>query len=89
MNEIKAEFGLPKTAEFRGFIVHLPDSDEFVVSIEVEPSATRRVFAATPEAAKIYDSESAAADDAARCKQDTQVAMLFGEDGQLFVVYPE
>lgn len=42
LEEIKREFGLPATAKFLGYGVHLPESDEFLAMLEQTVGTTKK-----------------------------------------------
>ncbi|SCU98989.1 hypothetical protein CNECB9_560048 [Cupriavidus necator] len=47
--------GFPESCKFVGYVVHLPDSDEFVVSArEPQPGVMFYEYAVTPSLAKAY-----------------------------------
>lgn len=84
LDDFKKEHGLPADAEFCGYLIHIEKSDEFLASIEDTPSATKRIFAKTPELAMRFK-EFGEANDLARAEKNEIVAGMFDFGTQLFV----
>ena len=79
-------FELPEGARVLGFVVHLPDSDEFLVVLEDSPDATLRMFVkGLPGYAKIYEKMQDAEREAAQCKQRAVVCLLAESESEFYV----
>ncbi|SOY77489.1 hypothetical protein CBM2589_U10006 [Cupriavidus taiwanensis] len=79
--------GFPESCKFVGYIVHLPDSDEFLAGAsEPEPGAFLYKYAATPDLAKAYPNFRTALKIADGIqKHRTVVAYLFDHGTQWLV----
>jgi hypothetical protein len=85
--EIKERLRLPSGSEFCGYIVHLPDSDEFLALISDRPDITTRGFVKSPGYAKIYEDYRDAIRDANKCRNRVIVCLLIDNDDN-FIVAP-
>lgn len=79
------EIGLPDTAKFCGYVIHLPNEDEFVADIIETQASVVRKFCNLPELAKRYQDTKKALKDAKHCKQETMICFLFDSGAQYFV----
>jgi hypothetical protein len=82
--EVRKQLRLPESAEFLGYVVHLPVSDEFLALSQKGKGIAKRAFVQTPQLARLYDDYHAALRDAAECKQKAEVGVLFDVGDQLF-----
>ncbi|WP_434032703.1 hypothetical protein [Cupriavidus sp. a3] len=84
---IRASMGFPESCKFVGYVVHLPDSDEFVASAsEPRPGVMFYEYAVTPGLAKVYPHHRAALKIADGIqKHRTVVAYLFDHGTQWLV----
>lgn len=76
VNEVKAAYGFPADAVFMGYAVHLPESDEFLMSNDERRGIVARAWAKHPTMAKLF--------------QDHRVAQRIVDDcdpGAALVVY--
>lgn len=85
--EIKKKLGLPASAEYLGYVVHLPDSDEFLMLAKKGQGISQRAFAKTPQLARLYADYHQALRDANGCKQKAEVGVLFDIGDQLFYAH--
>ncbi len=79
------EIGLPETTKYLGYVVHLPEEDEFLMDIKETASKVLRRFAKLPEMAKRYQSLTKAKSDAKKCKQETLICYLFETQQRFYV----
>jgi hypothetical protein len=77
--------GLPSNSKFLGYVVHLPDQDEFLAFSEENELLERSVFSQTPELAKIYDDYHSALKDSSACKYKAEPWLLFDSDNKLII----
>jgi len=77
VDEVIKELGLPAETKFLGYVVHLPNEDEFLGFIKETSSTIKRGFVKTPSGAKVYQSHKKALRDAGRCKQQAELNLLF------------
>lgn len=82
--EIKKEYGLPETAEFLGYGVHLPEPDEFLVMFKDTAGATKKAWSKDPQAALTMDSFADAYETSRKC-QDSTVVGMFDLGDQIYV----
>lgn len=80
------ELGLPAGSKFCGYIVHLPNEDEFIAEIKDSAAVTKRIFCKIPDIAKRYQDHKKAIKDAEGCKQQTEICLLFDVKNQYAVV---
>lgn len=60
VEEVIQELGLPEEARFVGYVVHLPESDEFLVKIKKQKGSEKRLWIqGVPDKAKVYGWEKA------------------------------
>jgi len=77
---------LPEDAQALGYIIHLPDQDEFVSTIEDNDSIFSVGYAKLPELAKVYDQPDQAITDAKKIKKHKLlVCVLFESSKQYFI----
>jgi hypothetical protein len=82
--DVRKELGLPEDAEYLGYIVHLPEKDEFLHSVIDNSAMTSRGFADKPENAKTFKTFDEAYKLARKAKGEV-VAVLFETDNRYFV----
>lgn len=85
LNAVLRELDLPDSTKFCGYVIHLPDNEEFLHSISETKIKTVRKFCDTPEHAKRYKTKFSAAQDAKKCKQKTDICYLLELDEQLMI----
>jgi hypothetical protein len=83
---LREEYGFPENAKFCGYIVHLPESDEFLADIKITSSSSVRAFAKLPDYAKLFRHQADAEKAAKHCKQKTYVAFLIDIGKQFCVI---
>lgn len=86
VEEVIKELGLPPESKFLGYVIHLPNEDEFLGFIDETSAAIKRGFVKTPHTAKIYHSYKKALRDAEKCKQEAEPNLLFDIGAQLAAV---
>ncbi|MGC5887707.1 hypothetical protein [Ralstonia pseudosolanacearum] len=81
---VRVAMGLPETCRFHGYVVHLPDTDEFLVNGGVTaPGVSVFQYGSSPDHAKTWSSYRDAERAAAQIKKHrTMVAYLFDNDNQ-------
>ncbi|MDC7716589.1 hypothetical protein PQU95_05105 [Vogesella sp. DC21W] len=82
--DIKKEYGLPATAEFLGYGVHLPVPDEFLAMFEDTAVATKKAWCKNPQAALTMDSFADAYETSRKCRDSTVVG-IFDLGDQIYV----
>lgn len=81
------ELGLPEGTQYLGYVVHLPNEDEFLAYSKASAGMVQRAFAKSPAGAKVYKSYKKAVRDAKGCKQHAEPYLLF-DLGDQYVVHP-
>lgn len=84
--EMREELGLPASAEFKGWVVHTPHEDGFLVSQTEVRDALVRAFGGSPEAAMFFPTAEAAGEVAADLDYTATVAAVFDVGSQLAVI---
>lgn len=82
--DIKKQYGLPDTAEFLGYGVHLPEPDEFLATFEESAGATKKAWSKDPQAALMADSFADAYETSRKCRGSIVVGM-FDLGDQIYV----
>lgn len=86
IEEVKQELGLPDDAQAIGYVIHLPDEDEFVAQIQDNHMIFSVGYTKLPEIAKIYEEPDQAIDDAKKItKHKLLVCVLFESSKQYFI----
>ena len=84
--EVLAELGLPKESTVKGYVIHLPEKDEFVATINDNNITFSVAYARTPELAMIYDEPQKAISDAKKIsKHKLLVCVLFETSNQYMI----
>ncbi|WP_372995630.1 hypothetical protein [Marinobacter sp.] len=86
IEEVIAELGLPPESKFMGYVVHLPNEDEFLAFLKETSTAIKRGFVKSPSGAKVYQSYKRALRDAGKCKQKAEPNLLFDIGNHLAAV---
>lgn len=84
--ELHEKYGLPENAVFCGYVIHLPESDEFLAELIINSSFTQRLFSKTPEMAKVFQTYKKAEKAGKHCKQRCNVGLLFDIGDQYYVL---
>ena len=85
VSEVIRELGLPENTKYLGYVVHLPQKDEFLAYTKETRVITERVFSKTPDAAKVYTSYDIALREAKACNQHAEPWLLFDVGNQYYV----
>ena len=88
---MRESMGFAASAKFVGYVVHLPDSDEFLADAMVsQRGVTVYRYGANPDLAKVFADYRGAAKQAAQIqKHRTVVAYLFDHDNQWLVGFTD
>lgn len=79
------ELGLPENTSFNGYVVHLPEPDEFLATLEENNIVVRRAFARTPTLAMNFDNVEEAIQIVNDLDYHAQVCALLETDSQLII----
>ena len=55
ISEAMKKLNLPESAQFSGYVIHLPESDEFLANIDETEEMVKYAYAKTPIFAKKYE----------------------------------
>jgi len=86
---VKEELGLPDTAEFLGYVIHLPEKDEFLGDIKDDNFMKKWAWVKTPEFALRFDDFRTAIKERNDCKGNPIIALLFDVDDKYYVGWTE
>ena len=89
LEEIRTETGL-SDAKFLGYVVHLPDSDEYAAKCELRNDSMMIAWAKSPELAQRFNTRKPADNiTQAYGKNNVVTGMLFETNDQYFVICPD
>ncbi|UQL68047.1 hypothetical protein [Acinetobacter baumannii] len=83
--EVLAELGLPKESTVKGYVIHLPEKDEFVAAINDNNISFSVAYARTPELAMIYDEPQKRFQTLKISKHKLLVCVLFETSNQYMI----
>lgn len=86
---VKKELGLPDTAKFLGYVIHLPDKDEFLADVKDDAIMKKWAWAKGPELALRFDNFKEAVKERNDCKGNPIIALLFDVDDKYYVGWTE
>ena len=90
IKNIKNDLGLNDTAKFCGFVIHIPENDEFIAEIEERGFVKIIGYSASPDYAIQYRRYDKAIKAANKCdKYVTIIGYLFDLGEQYFVVFDD
>ncbi len=81
------EAGLPSNTKFLGFVVHLPETDEFLKNVVYGKGFENREWASIPDLAKIYKIEKKAAKEVSNYGKNATVACLLDTGNQYVLAH--
>ncbi len=79
IDELKHKLNIPDEAEFLGYGIHLEVKDEFLSEFSEDKDATRKMWASSPEHAKLFVEFSDAYNIALKCEGSVVVGIFDGE----------
>lgn len=83
--DIKKECGLPDSAEFIGYGIHLPASDEFLSKFDDDSYVSKKLWSKDPQIAIQYEGFADAYDVSRKCA-GTVVVGMFDLGDQIYVI---
>lgn len=86
-NDALKKRGLPNNSKFIGYVVHLPNSDEFLALYQVTTSHIQRAFSKSPEHALKYKNLKKAIKHAQLVNQRAEVWLAF-DTGKHITISP-
>lgn len=85
IDEIRRENRLPDDADFKGYAVHLEESDEFLAAESENDAMYLRSWAKLPSMAKLYQSQNKAEKAAKRAGNNAVAVLIFEDEARYFV----
>lgn len=85
IRQVIKDLGLPSETKFVGYVVHLPDSDEFLAMIEENEYLENRAWSKIPDLAKRYKSLDKARKEARRYGKGANACILL-DAGEQYVL---
>lgn len=83
IEETKKHLNLPEGSEFKGYVIHLPDTDEFLSVFEETEAMVNTAYAKIPDLAKVFQSIESAVEVAEEItKHRLFICLLFESDKQ-------
>lgn len=86
VEDVRKELGLPDDAQSVGYVIHLPDPDEFVTEIIDNDMAFSVAYAKLPKMAKIYDEPELAITDAKKITKHKLLVCVLFESSQQYII---
>ncbi|MDD5578007.1 MAG: hypothetical protein PHY16_01845 [Methylobacter sp.] len=87
--KLQKEYGFPENAKFCGYIVHLPESCQFLTDLKITSSFIYWAFAKEPDLAKRFEFLADAEKVSKRCKKKANVGLLFDSGDQFYIMESE
>lgn len=87
LEEIIKELGLPQETEAKGYVIHLPEKDEFVAKIDDNDLTFSVAYAKIPELAMVYDEPQLAIADAKKITKHNLLVCLLLETPDQHMIY--
>lgn len=85
IEEAKKRLNLSEGTEFRGYVINLPDTDEFLSTFEETEALVNIAYAKIPDLAKVFHSIESAVEVAEEItKHRLLICLLFESDKQYF-----
>jgi hypothetical protein len=89
VSEALADLGLPPDSKFVGYVVHNPEKDDFLASLDEQGDVIKRAYIGTPEGALVFDDYAEACRVADGIQKRTIIGTLFDVGSQLVVAFDE
>jgi hypothetical protein len=86
VEHIRKELGLPDDANPIGYVIHLPDQDEFVAEIIDNDMAFSVAYAKIPKMAKIYDEPELAIAEAKKITKHKLLVCVLFESAEQYMI---
>lgn len=78
IEDVIKELGLPENSEYMGYVIHLPETDEFLAKVKWDKHGSGSfMISKTPEIAKQYWNYKKALKDSERYGKNSKVCILF------------
>lgn len=86
IEEVIKECGLPDNTEFLGYVIHLPQSDEFLLKMKKihNDGSNIKAWSKTPEICKRYQSYQKALKDCKKVGKGSKVCVLLDAGNALY-----
>lgn len=91
-NDLRQKLGLSEDSSFLGYVIHLPESDEFLADFQDDDFAILKKWAAIPDLALRYDDFYEAVKvlkAVSTSTRETVLAVLWENDTHYFITIPD
>lgn len=88
IEEAKKRLNLPDNTEFKGYVIHLPDKDEFLSIFEETEAMVNTAYTKLPDLAKVFHSIESAVDVAEEITKHRLLICLLFESDQQYLTQP-
>lgn len=89
VDELIHELGLPQDSKYMGYVIHCPEHDDYLASLDVQRDNTFRAYAKSPEGALVLSDYAEACQIADDITKKTLIGILFDVGNQLYVAFNE
>lgn len=83
------ELGLPPDSKYMGYVIHNPDQDDYLATVDESNDQIFRSYARSPETALRFMNYAEACGVAESITKNTQIGVLFDVGSQLYVAFNE
>ena len=87
VSELIEELGLPANSKYLGYVIHCPDTDDYLAATPENAGVIKRVYVKTPEMALQYGDYSEVIQAAASISARTKIGILFDVDDKHIVAF--
>lgn len=89
IDDLIQELGLPVDSKYMGYVLHNPEQDDYLATIQEQGDRILRSYTKSPETALRYIDYSEACRVADGIAKKTQIGVLFDVGSQLYVAFNE
>lgn len=89
VDDLIQELGLPLDSKYLGYVIHCPEHDDYLASIDERRDNTFRAYVKSPEGALILNDYAEACRIAEDITKKTLIGILFDVGNQLYVAFHE
>lgn len=86
IEDVRKELGLPDDAQALGYVIHLPDPDEFVSELVDNDEIFSVMYTKLPELAKIYDEPEHAIQEAKKISKHKLLVCVLFESSKQYII---
>lgn len=89
VKDLISELGLPTDSKYMGYVIHNPDQDDYLATINEQQGQTLRAYVKSPETALVFDDYAEVCRIADGIAKKTKIGVLFDVGNHLFVAFNE